>query len=121
MRDRRLDSVRSNSPRNPSIVARSATDAQNIQASAQRLTYVMAQRVILGASSSDMLSEYATEYREIAERCMGLAAAAWHAEAKTAWLALAERWQQLALLADKYAAEEPRRNSSRNASPALRN
>ena len=58
-----------------------------------------------------MVSELATEYREIAEQCLAFAGAAWHLEAKTAWLDLAQKWLQLALLADKYAAEQPGQKS----------
>jgi hypothetical protein len=68
-----------------------------------------------------MFSEYVTEYREMAEQCLALAAAAWHVEAKTAWLELAGKWQRLAELADKYAAEEPRRKRSRKIHSALLN
>jgi hypothetical protein len=68
-----------------------------------------------------MFSEYVTEYREMAEQCLALAAAAWHVEAKTAWLDLAQKWRRLAERADKYAAEEPRRKRSRNFRSALLN
>jgi hypothetical protein len=61
--------------------------------------------------TTGMFSELATEYREMAEQCFVLAAAAWHLEAKTAWLDLAQKWLQLALLADKYAAEQPGQKS----------
>jgi hypothetical protein len=36
------------------------------------------------------------DYREIAQQCLACAAAAWHVEAKTRWLELAERWRRLA-------------------------
>jgi hypothetical protein len=39
----------------------------------------------------DRFLEYANEYRELAQQCLALAAAAWHVEAKTRWLELAER------------------------------
>jgi hypothetical protein len=38
-----------------------------------------------------MFSEYANEYRDLAEQCMALAAAAAYVEAKTAWLELARK------------------------------
>jgi hypothetical protein len=66
-----------------------------------------------------MVSELATEYREMAEQCFVLAATAWHLEAKTAWLDLAQKWQQLAQLADKYAVEESSRQRRRNGRPLL--
>ena len=44
----------------------------------------------------DQLLEYANDYREIAQQCLACAAAAWHVEAKTRWLELAERWRRLA-------------------------
>ena len=68
-----------------------------------------------------MLSEYGTEYHEMAEHCLALAAAAWHLEAKTAWLDLTQKWQQLAQLADKYAAEQSGRKRGRNIRNALLN
>jgi hypothetical protein len=76
----------------------------------------------LGARSLDtMFSEYVTEYREMAEQCLAFAASAWHVEAKTAWLELAQKWQRLAGRADKYSAEEPRRKRSRKVRSALLN
>jgi hypothetical protein len=68
-----------------------------------------------------MFSELATEYREMAEQCFLLAAAAWHLEAKTAWLDLAQKWLLLAQLADKYAAEQSGRKRGRNIRNALLN
>ena len=68
-----------------------------------------------------MVSELATEYREMAEQCLALAAAAWHLEAKTAWLDLAQKWLQLAQLADKYAAEQPGQKTRRNGGRSLLN
>jgi hypothetical protein len=68
-----------------------------------------------------MFSEFVTEYREMAEHCMALAASAWHVEAKTAWLDVAQKWQQLAELADKYAGEEAGRKRSRKGRSALLN
>jgi hypothetical protein len=68
-----------------------------------------------------MLSEYGTEYHEMAEHCLALAAAAWHLEAKTAWLDLAQKWQQLAQLADKYAIEESSRERRRKGRSPLLN
>ena len=55
-----------------------------------------------------MFSDYANEYRDWAEKCSALAGDAWHVEAKTAWLQLAHKWQRLAELADKYAAQQAR-------------
>ena len=68
-----------------------------------------------------MFSELATEYREMAEQCFLLAAAAWHLEAKTAWLDLAQKWQQLAQLADKYAVEEAGQEKRRKGRSPLLN
>jgi hypothetical protein len=49
--------------------------------------------------------EYASEYRDLAEQCMAMAAAAWHVEAKTAWLDLARKWQRLGEEAEMRAAQ----------------
>jgi hypothetical protein len=68
-----------------------------------------------------MVSELATEYREIAEQCLAFAGAAWHLEAKTAWLGLAVKWLQLAQLADKYGAEQGGRKRRRNLRKPLLN
>jgi hypothetical protein len=68
-----------------------------------------------------VVSELATEYREMAEQCFVLAAAAWHREAKTAWLGLAVKWLQLAQLADKYGAEQGGRKRRRNLRKPLLN
>src|SRR3954449_12763974 len=68
-----------------------------------------------------MFSELATEYREMAEQCFLLAAAAWHLEAKTGWLDLAQKWLLLAQLANKYAAEQSGRKRGRNIRNALLN
>jgi len=38
-----------------------------------------------------MFSEYANEYRELAEECVPFAAAALHVETKTAWLELVRK------------------------------
>jgi hypothetical protein len=51
-----------------------------------------------------MVSELATEYREIAEQCVAFAAAAWHVEAKIRWLELAEKWRRLAEEVEGHAA-----------------
>jgi hypothetical protein len=48
-----------------------------------------------------MFPEYAGEYREWAEQCLTFAAAAWRLEAKTAWMAVALKWQRLADKADE--------------------
>jgi hypothetical protein len=61
-----------------------------------------------------MVSELASEYREMAEQCFVLAAAAWHFEAKPAWLDLAQKWLQLAQLAEKYAAKQSGPKRGRN-------
>jgi len=68
-----------------------------------------------------MVSELATEYREMAEQCLTLTAAARHFEAKTGWLDLAQKWLLLAQLADKYAAEQSGRKRGRNIRNALLN
>ena len=68
-----------------------------------------------------MFSELATEYREMAEQCFLLAAAAWHLEAKTGWLDLAQKRLLLAQLANKYAAEQSGRKRGRNIRNALLN
>jgi hypothetical protein len=68
-----------------------------------------------------MFPEYVAEFREMAEQCLVLATAACHVETNTAWLDLAQKWQQLAQLADKYAGEEAGRKRMRNGRSALLN
>jgi hypothetical protein len=53
-----------------------------------------------------MFSEYANEYRDLAEQCLAFAAAAWRVEAKTRWLELASRWQSVAEEAEKLAVKQ---------------
>ena len=55
-----------------------------------------------------MVSEYADEYRELAEYCLAFAAAAWQIEAKAVWLKLASKWHRLAEEAEKNVGQ-PRR------------
>jgi hypothetical protein len=50
-----------------------------------------------------MFPEYADEYREMVQLCWAFAAAASHAEAKSARLSLAKRWQRLAEEAQRLA------------------
>jgi hypothetical protein len=58
-------------------------------------------------STGSAYRPYADEYRELAEQRLAFAAAAWRIEAKTAWVALALKWQRLAEKAEKLAKQQP--------------